>query len=140
MTKYTAKDFENARFAESDRTGNYFIKNPYGDWIDQYGNPGVLLHVMIDCGARPVPTKPTLTDSEVGELVPIELPEEYLTGFIDGFERAGGTIIPDPEPTNTERLEALQRSWVAGHPVSGGKSLIEYLNDHGVIAPNVKDN
>ena len=30
----------------------------------------------------------------------------YGVGFTDGFHLAGGSVVPDPEPTNAERLEA----------------------------------
>ena len=159
--KYTAADFANARFAEHpDGRLAHRINHPDG-WAWAIESPdGVRDRVtdsymsdggddcLPDPGWVPVPTKPTLTDSEVGELVPINLPEEYLTGFIDGFEEAGGTIIPGPEPTNTDRLEKLIIS--APGNFEGVEAILkrpanvrawaEYLNDHGVTAPNVKGN
>ena len=145
--KYSAEDFKNAKFAEHPESGKVAAKvYPHGfpeddeprEWESR--NDYLTNSDMARDGWVPAPTKPTLTEAEVDEIVPTELPEEYVTGFIHGFEKAGGEVVPDPEPTNKERLEALQRSWVAEHPVLGGKSLIEYLNDHGVTAPNVKDN
>ena len=155
MTKrYTAADFANAKFAEHPETDALAVQRNTGlcEWttFDDDGYTGWLTTAtMLKVGGWvPVPTKPTLTDSEVGELVPIELPEEYLTGFIDGFEEAGGTIIPDPEPTNTDRLEKLIIS--APGNFEGVEAILKrpanvrawavYLNDHGVTAPNVKGN
>lgn len=47
--------------------------------------------------------KPTITESET-----IREEEAHGTnfwlGFRKGFERAGGQIIPDPPPTNLEKL------------------------------------
>src|SRR5699024_6382872 len=146
--KYTAADFANAQFAELGKHGLRAHKSAGDSYWQRDGIKRATNEEMADAGWVPVPTKPTLTDSEVGELVPINLPEEYLTGFIDGFEEAGGTIIPDPEPTNTDRLEKLIIS--APGNFEGVEAILKrpanvrawavYLNDHGVTAPNVKGN
>ena len=91
--------------------------------------------------------RPTITESET-----IREEEAHGTnfwlGFRKGFERAGGEIIPDPEPTNTDRLEKLIIS--APGNFEGVEAILkrpanvrawaEYLNDHGVTAPNVEGN
>ena len=137
--KYTAEDFANAKFAEhpDGRIAVRFNIYPDFPWTfnkgadtDEYRDVG-----MAHNGWVPVPTKPTLTDSEVGELVPIELPEEYVTGFIDGFEKAGGTIIPDPEPTDEELLAGIIRNIDDWQSITSPELLAKYLNTAGVTPP-----
>lgn len=65
--------------------------------------------------------------------------DDWERGFNTGLAVGGTKVVPDPEPTNAERLEQLQRSWVAEHPVPGGMSLIEYLDEAGVKAPGGDD-
>ena len=45
----------------------------------------------------------TITESRYRALTDSD-PEEYRSGFSDGFFFAGGCIVPDPEPTNAEKL------------------------------------
>lgn len=47
----------------------------------------------------------TMTASEFGNYN-TEAAGTYGDGFRAGFERAGGEVVPDPEPTNMELLEA----------------------------------
>lgn len=130
--KYSAEDFKNAKFAE-DRDGRVIARCvPESNYAWENNKLVLTDEEMAESGWWvPVPTKPTMTNSEVDKLVPTNFPEEYLLGFIDGFEKAGGEVIPDPEPTNTEKLAALIKEvqgvnygWIA-----------KYLNDHGVTAP-----
>lgn len=44
----------------------------------------------------------------------------------------GITVVPDPNPTNFERLEDLVDQWRKGPQ---GKTLTQYLDEHGVKAP-----
>lgn len=46
----------------------------------------------------------TMTASEFGNYN-TEAAGTYGDGFRAGFERAGGEVVPDPEPTNAENLE-----------------------------------
>lgn len=46
----------------------------------------------------------TMTASEFGNYN-TEAAGTYGDGFRAGFERAGGEVVPDPEPTNAEKLE-----------------------------------
>ena len=114
MTKYTAADFANARFAEhpDGRTarrieherGTVFAWSleRAGGEEDYCANEHLAEH-----GWVPVPTKPTLTDSKVKKMVGDYAVDDFAAGFAGGFRYAGGEIIPDPEPTNAEKLETV---------------------------------
>lgn len=143
MTKYTADDFVNAKFAEhpdgglATRTGEGYYTWEVG------GVPLATDKIMSHKGWVPVPTKPTITESAF---------EDIKTGWgkiasqawLRGFTRAGGEIVPDPEPTNTERLEQLIREsglTISDNGIEGyAAELAASLNEDGVTAPNVKGN
>ena len=141
MTKYTANDFANARFAEHpDGRNAHRINHPDGwSWAieDLNGNRDrVNENYMMRLGWVPVPTKPTITESETAT-EERRYGTDYWLGFRRGFERAGGEVIPDPEPTNTERLTEMYKDWSClANPES--ETFPEYLDRHGVTAPNVK--
>ena len=75
-----------------------------------------------------------LTDSD---------PEEYGSGFSDGFFFAGGCIVPDPEPTNRDRLQGWLVEFAERNASCGGErgdcDLAEFLDAHGVKAPGGDD-
>lgn len=50
--------------------------------------------------------------------------------------RLGITVVPDPNPTNFDRLEDLVDQWRKGPQ---GKTLTQYLDEHGVKAPGGDD-
>ena len=90
--------------------------------------------------------KPTITETEYSDYVDdLGLGELTLEEILADF---GIEVIPDPEPTNTDRLEKLIIS--APGNFEGVEAILkrpanvrawaEYLNDHGVTAPNVKGN
>lgn len=60
----------------------------------------------------------------------------YRVGFTDGFHMAGGSIAPDPEPTNAEKLNSIITEWggFARDPGFG-----EWLDSRGVKAPGGDD-
>lgn len=82
--------------------------------------------------------KPTITETEYRLALDETRHPQYVYGFTDAMKKLGGEIIPDPEPTNTERLEQLVResgfkvSDFLGYATYG--SFAKYLNDHGVTA------
>ena len=96
MTKrYTAADFANAQFAKHANGNfaarlNYDANYPWSHSHDEFKDED-----MARFGWVPVPTKPTITDSEVGEIAEEES-DDWLLGFISGFEKAGGEVVPDP--------------------------------------------
>ena len=146
MTRtYSAADFANARFAEHE-LGLLAIRSDPDDiekpWADGGGN----WHsdqAMARDGWVPVPTKPTITETEYSDYVDdLGLGELTLEEILADF---GIEVIPDPEPTNTDRLEKLIIS--APGNFEGVKAILkrpanvrawaEYLNDNNVY---VKDN
>ena len=136
MTKYTAADFANARFAEHE-LGLLAIRSDPDDiekpWADGGGN----WHsdqAMARDGWVPVPTKPTITRSEMREKCGGR-PLGYAKGFITGFEKAGGEIIPDPEPTDEELLAGIIRNIDDWQSITSPELLAKYLNTAGVTAP-----
>lgn len=100
MTKrYTADDFANARFAEH-KDGRLAVRNclhPVLPWEcnDTYHNDGY----MSANGWSPVPAKSIVTESEFYDAWNSRL--SYRETLTEVF---GITVIPDPEPTNTERI------------------------------------
>ena len=144
MTKYTAEDFANAKFAEheSGRLAARFNIDPEFPWTfntgyrtDEYKDAG-----MARWGWVPVPTKPQITESQYKLALDEERDPQYVHGFTDAMHLLGGEVIPDPEPTNTDRLETLIREsgfevFTLGH-IADTRELAEWLNSDGVTAPN----
>ena len=144
MTKYTAEDFANAKFAEheSGRLAARFNIDPEFPWTfntgyrtDEYKDAG-----MARWGWVPVPTKPTLTESEVKKMVGNYEVDDFAAGFAGGFRYAGGEIIPDPEPTDEELLAGIIRNIDDWQAITSPELLAKYLNTAGVTPPNVKGN
>src|SRR5699024_1054425 len=141
MTKYTAKDFANARFAEHGKEDDPAFRSPNGGklpwkcacggaWSDE---------AMADMDWVPVTPARTITDSEVENLCGDMFDNDtYLMGFIDGFESAGGTIADDPAPTEAQKIEQLlwqinsEYSSVTLHGAEAVKGWAHQLAKHGV--------
>ena len=141
--KYTAADFANAKFAEHpDGRRAVRTSTPVAPWIMEMRNgPG---HCAKDSemaldGWVPVPTKPTITESQYKLALDEDRGPQYVHGFTGAMHLLGGEVIPDPEPTNKERLAQLIGG---GHESNKhyADGLAEYLDDMGVTAPNVKGN
>ena len=139
MTKYTAGDFANAKFAEHP-DGRIAARlqteeaRPWESVRDFHADEG-----MAADGWVPVPTKPTIT-----ELIAAfnELSKDLknrTTILAREIERAGIANVPDPEPTNTERLEQLIREsglTISDNGIEGcAAELAASLNEDGVTAP-----
>ena len=137
MTKYTAEDFANAKFAEhpdgrtarriESERGTVFawsVERAGGE-EDYCGDEYLAAH-----GWVPVPTKPQITESQFSELS--EDIKNRTTILACALERVGIKIIPDPEPTNTERLQRLYDNWSQSkyNPPFG-----EWADSIGVTAP-----
>ena len=142
MTRtYSAADFANARFAEHE-LGLLAIRSDPDDiekpWADGGGN----WHsdqAMARDGWVPVPTKPTITESRFMELVEVCSFADGPASYREFCRLTGIEIIPDSEPTNTERLTEMHKDWLClANPES--ETFPEYLNRKGVTAPNVKGN
>ena len=146
MTKYTADDFANARFAELGKYGIRAHKSAGDSYWQRDGIKRATNEEMADAGWVPVPTKQQLTERDYADYVDdLGLGELTLEEILADFDIE---VIPDPEPTNTDRLEKLIIS--APGNFEGVEAILkrpanvrawaEYLNDHGVTAPNVKGN
>ena len=134
MTKYTASDFANARFAEhpDGRIAVRFNIYPDFPWTfnrgsvtDEYRDVG-----MAHAGWVPVPTKPTITRKTYDEAI------EFLGGTRGGYgfdyalRLLGGEVIPDPEPTNADKLTRLINS--AQLTGMDARNIAEYLDGYGI--------
>ena len=151
MTKrYTAADFANARFAEHPAGGRGHRIGP-NEWRLSDSTWRFSTEEIILDGWVPVPTKPTIefTESEV-EVIGRDAINYFKPGgtWADWaravFMSADFPIIPDPEPTNTDRLEQLIREsglTISDNGIEGyAAELATSLNEDGVTAPNAKGN
>lgn len=134
MTKrHTAADFANAKFAEHPAGGRGHRIGP-NEWRLGDSTCRFSTEEMIRDGWVPVPSKPTITDSEVGEIAEEES-DDWLLGFISGFEKAGGEVVPDPEPTDEELLAGIIRGIDDWQSITSPELLAKYLNTAGVTPP-----
>ena len=77
--------------------------------------------------------KPTITESRYRFMVE-GMGFDFKAGFNDALGELGIEVIPDPEPTNTDRLEEiLKEVWT---PAQSARTFAEYLDEQGVTAPN----
>lgn len=132
---YSAEDFKNARFAEHE-DGCYAIRLPdkatVAPWQRTDGRFDSDEDLAGD-GWVPVSSRPTLTQSTVKKMVGGYRVDKFAAGFAAGFGRAGGFIIPDPYPTDADRLEKLIDEW--REEIDPGVTLAEWLVEYGVTAP-----
>ena len=140
--KFSAADFANARFAKHPRPESVDAQfaarmntNSHHPWLLD-GVPGNTDAAMARDGWVPVPTKPTITARELRNVNGVG----YVSGFIDGFLRSGGEIIPDQEPTDEELLAGIIRGIDDWQSITSPELLAKYLNTAGVTPPNVKGN
>ena len=141
MTKrYTAADFANARFAEhrdgrtarriESERGTVFawsVERAGGE-EDYCADEYLAAHCWV-----PVPTDPTMTDSEIGAIADHKS-DDWLDGFMAGYEKAGGTIL---EETTRERVARLVNEIVDGHGiVPVGEKVADRLISVGLVKDN----
>lgn len=75
----------------------------------------------------------TMTESEMEHKC-----ATYGSAYETGFRQAGGVVIPDPEPTNVEKLKAVLDA--IGDSTDGYREhLASRLDDAGVKAPGDDD-
>lgn len=141
MSKYTATDFANARFAEHE-DGRRAVRTstPVAPWIMEMRNgPG---HCAKDSemardGWVPAPTKPTITESQ---FLPIasrlfkRWPDlgVFMSNLQCELSRLGIEVIPDPEPTDEELLAGIIRNIDDWQSITSPELLAKYLNTAGV--------
>ena len=139
MTKYTADDFANAKFAEhpDGRIAVRFNIYPDFPWTfnkgaatDEYRDVG-----MARFGWVPVPTKPQITESQYRLALDEERDPQYVYGFADAMRLFGGEVIPDPEPSDEELLAGIIRNIDDWQAITSPELLAKYLNTAGVTPP-----
>ena len=133
MTKYTAADFANARFAEHANGNfaarlNYDANYPWSHSHDEFKDED-----MARFGWVPVPTKPTITESEYREGTG-NFSAFNRVGFDAALRIAGVEVVPDPEPTDEELLAGLIRNIDDWQSITSPELLAKYLNTAGVTA------
>ena len=138
MTKYTADDFANAKFAEHENGRTAMKSSGCTRWDVKFLEGHVSTRDdfhMASFGWVPVPTKPVLTESEVKKMVGNYEVDDFAAGFAGGFRYAGGEIIPDPEPTDEELLAGIIRGIDDWQSITSPELLAKYLNTAGVTPP-----
>ena len=152
MTKYTADDFANAKFAEHESGQAVALRwtQDYGSDPDDYWvyerplnnrfSKEATHQEMADMGGWvPVPTKPTITSrvvkAETANMNPGDKAIFSLALYVAGVE-----VIPDPEPTDEELLAGIIRGIDDWQSITSPELLAKYLNTAGVTPPNVKGN
>lgn len=93
-----------------------------------------------ECGADRVPGR-TITASEFDEAVESCITEDATVPPHKFAERLGVVCVPDPEPTNAEKLAQLHDQYTR-FPVQhlpGNGSFADYLDHKGVKAPGGGD-
>lgn len=151
MTKYTAADFANAKFAEHEDGRAIAVRwtHDYGSEPDDYWvyerplnnrfSKEATHQEMADMGGWvPVPTKPQITESQMVKVYGAAV--EEMAVFQYALESVGIAIVPDPEPTDEELLAGIIRNIDDWQSITSPELLAKYLNTAGVTPPNVKDN
>lgn len=145
MTKYTADDFANAKFAEHPDGRVIARCNPEGTFAWENDSFVLSDEEMAHAGWVPVPTKPTITESQ---LLPIasrlfkRWPDlgVFMSNLQHELSRLGIEVIPDPEPSDEELLAGIIRGIDDWQSITSPELLAKYLNTAGVTPPNVKGN
>ena len=144
--KYTAADFANARFAEHENGRTAMKSSGCTRWDVKFLEGHVSTRDdfhMASFGWVPVIPARTIHDRDVEALCADTASyerDDYLDGFIRGFQQAGGTILDDPEPTDEELLAGIIRNIDDWQSITSPELLAKYLNTAGVTPPNVKGN
>ena len=142
MTKYTADDFANAKFAEHENGRTAMKSSGCTRWDVKFLEGHVSTRDdfhMASFGWVPVPTKPTITESDYRSFTRFGN-SHYQAGFNDALTEFGIAIIPDPEPTDEELLAGIIRGIDDWQSITSPELLAKYLNTAGVTPPNAKGN
>ena len=138
MTKYTAADFANARFAEhpdgrtarrieAERGTVFAWSMEHEDGEEDYCAD----EHLAEHGWVPVPTKPTIKRSEVRDQIKTH-GDSWANGYYAALKDFGGEVIPDPEPTDEELLAGIIRGIDDWQSITSPELLAKYLNTAGV--------
>ena len=136
MTKYTAADFANARFAEHPdgrlaTRDSGSLSNPWRATGDGFASDAS----MSTFGWVPVPTKPTITESEFKVALKDSFGNIYYYAAKKFAEQLGIEVTPDPEPTDEELLAGIIRGIDDWQSITSPELLAKYLNTAGVTPP-----
>lgn len=91
------------------------------------------------------PAKPTITAGEVGRRSHLVRGDNVETpSLVDFLEALGIEVVPDPVPSNAERLakmlrQAWDRTTPFESPTEQAEGLAVWLDDRGVTAPGDDD-
>ena len=130
--KYTAADFANVRFAEHE-DGRIAARlqteeaRPWESVRDFHTDEGMAADSWV-----PVPTKPTITESEYRLALDETRHPQYVYGFTSAMKKLGGEVVPDPEPTDEELLAGIIRNIDDWQSITSPELLAKYLNTAGV--------
>ncbi len=105
------------------------------DGVEAYYDEIVAVLCWLDNHPNRVPAR-TIAAGEVGRWSHLIRGDVEIPSIIDFLDAVGMTVVPDPEPTNFERLEDLVDQWRKGPHY---KTLTQYLDDCGVKAPGGDD-
>ena len=133
MTKYTAADFANAKFAEHENGRTAMKSSGCTRWDVKFLEGHVSTRDdfhMASFGWVPVPTKPQITESQMVKVYGAAV--EEMAVFQYALESVGIEIIPDPEPTDEELLAGIIRNIDDWQSITSPELLAKYLNTAGV--------
>ena len=65
--------------------------------------------------------------------------EELASHLRGTFRQLGITVVPDPEPTNAEKLSALYDQWLESYAPACRVSFEQFMDEAGVKAPGGDD-
>lgn len=108
------------------------------DGIEAYYDEIVAVLCWLDNHPNRVPAR-TIAAGEVGRWSHLIRGDVEIPSIIDFLDAVGMTVVPDPEPTNKERLKAILDGFM-GDDVGICTEIAVYLDGNGVTAPNSKDN
>ena len=148
MTKrYTADDFANAKFAEHPDGGTAVVDPSMGKPNRWSTGTAFLMSdsAMADECWVPVPTKPTITESQfrpIASRLFKRWPDlgVFMSNLQHELSSLGIEIVNDPEPTDEELLAGIIRNIDDWQSITSPELLAKYLNTAGVAPPNVKGN
>ena len=136
--KFSPDDFANAKFAEHENGRTAMKSSGCTRWDVKFLEGHVSTRddfYMASFGWVPVPTKPTITESEYRLALDETRDPQYVYGFTNAMRLFGGEVIPDPEPTDEELLAGIIRNIDDWQSITSPELLAKYLNTAGVTPP-----
>ena len=81
----------------------------------------------------------TITEQQLIQLWQVTVEGRNIDDFAQELKDNGITVVPDPEPTNAEKLEALYDQWLESDAPACRVSFHQFMDDAGVKAPGGDD-